>query len=832
MDIHKDRKMILAKSAKSQSTEITLSAHVRDVLRAFEVLKGTLNGLDENLGDLVRIAIFLHDLGKALPAFQIRRLHNKEYEPWDVVYEVPHSLFSIFLTDTNELKRELEDKFGFEFNDFFNFLISSVAYHHWRDGYEDYLLSSHQELIAVCKKLKEEWGKRLLENLRSELRDFQQYLRFIGINEDFVEAILNKRKLVKLAVPPYTFDYEPLRDQIKKEWIIISGILQRCDHFASWCEAEGIDQLDKIEQKVEVNVRKNVERRISSTAWQFSKIGKTVDKNVILVAPTGYGKTEFAFLWSNSQKLLYTLPLRSAVNQIYERATNIFGRNKVGLLHSDADVYLLEKDSEVVDPMKTYELSRQLSHPVIISTGDQFFPYALRPPGYEKIFVTLSHSRLVIDEIQAYDPKACAIIVKFLEWVQKMGGKFLLVTATLPKFVKEYLEENGFIEGVNFHEINIYEEERGYFEKIIKHKIKVERIKGNSGEIPEDQIRRIIEKAKEGKRVLVIVNTVRSAKAIFEKLKSSADGCDIFLLHSEFTFNDRRNKEEEILENFRNPKPVNERKPKILVATQVVEASLDIDADCLFTEICPLDSLVQRMGRVARRYMYINGKVVNKSERDGQQYDLDEERRFYGNEPNVYIWMFEESHRYVVYSEEQIKRTAKCLGLDSKEEQELSEYRKYELVRDFYEPSELKKYLDEFYKTIDILNAGFMSERKSEAFRIFREIYTIPVIPEGRKEEFIREIEAYVAKYGDSISYSSFKQEVLSDFVVNLDARKYMHEGSTFMAPASRFIYEAEIEDEKKNRILKWLEGVYLCSGKYDHEKGFLHEGRESNIVD
>ncbi|WP_409377279.1 CRISPR-associated helicase Cas3', partial [Candidatus Sordicultor fermentans] len=520
-------------------------------------------------------------------------------------------------------------------------------------------------MVRLCEKVLGEWGETLKSNLHDEFSELNEYGDFIDINKKWLESIINGRSFVDLAIPPYKLDYEPLRGEVKKERILIAGFLQRCDHFASWCEKEG-ESLDRveIEPKAEDEIENKIAGKIGHDAWQFGTLANNKDKNVILVAPTGYGKTEFAFLWSRGEKLLYTLPIRSAVNQTYEgRAKEVFGEGKAGLLHSDADVYLLSQETDEAGTMKLYDLAKQLSYPVMISTGDQFFPYALRPPGYEKVFALLSYSRLVIDEIQAYDPKACAIVTKFMEWMHKMGGKFLLMTATLPKFVENRIKESA----PDCEMINIYENEKDKFQKIFKHKLEVELIKNKKGEktpifeLPEDKIEKIIREAESGKRVLVILNTVNFAQEVYRKLVEKACSSslenNIFLLHSRFTLEDRRNKETEYIEKFKNPKPPTENIGEILVATQVVEASLDIDADVLFTEICPLDALIQRMGRVLRRYFYRDGKVTNKS--DNLEYDISQEEfRAFSNEPNVYVWVFVkglQSGRGKVYSEELIK---------------------------------------------------------------------------------------------------------------------------------------------------------------------------------
>ncbi|ABP65963.1 CRISPR-associated helicase Cas3 [Caldicellulosiruptor saccharolyticus DSM 8903] len=655
---------IWAKSVneKNNNKRVTLSNHVSDVLKVFEFFKKKFSD-NQFILNAAEIAIFFHDLGKVLPSFQIKALGNIGYYPRDVVYEIPHSLFSVFWINIDKLKEKLNSE------EYLNYIISAIAYHHWKDNFDEIISLENKQLKQVCEKVIYEWKDELKENLDKEfgkISSYDEYKELIDVNITWLKAILSHRLFVNLAVPPYKFDYHPLRGEVKKEWIFISGVLQRCDHFASWCEEEGIEEElgnVEIDAPEKENVTKIISRSIGDKAWQFKELEKCSEKNTILIAPTGYGKTEFAFLWSSGEKLFYTLPLRASVNNTFERAKNAFGCNKTGLLHSDADVYLLDKSSDETGSIKLCELAKQLSYPVIVSTGDQFFPYALRPPGFERIFVSLSYSRIAIDEIQAYSPKACAIIVKFLEWVYKMGGKFLLMTATMPKFVIDYLKDviPDFCKKVNF--VNIYEKEKDAFSKLYKHKIRLNLIetKDKQFDIPDEIIREVLQKAKDNKRVLVILNTVGFAQSVYDKLKNSADEQlkeRIFLIHSRYTLKDRENKEFDYINNkFKNPKT--EDVGKILVATQVVEASLDIDADILYTEMCPLDCLVQRMGRVLRRYFYKDGEVINKG--NNNKFNLDKPFKAFEkehSEVNVNVFIFNnnnlQSGGHRVYSRELI----------------------------------------------------------------------------------------------------------------------------------------------------------------------------------
>jgi CRISPR-associated endonuclease/helicase Cas3 len=900
---------IWAKSVKVRGKTVTLSQHIKDVLAVFDAIKDRI--ANPHLRALIGLAIVCHDFGKVLPAFQIRTLKNREYLPPYLYHNIPHSLFSVLWIDQEDLRNRISGWTGKSADDYAAFVVSAVAYHHWRERFGELLRARSGEVGSLCAELESQgYLGTLEETLKAELQPlYADFISLIRFNVEMAGGLGRGVAFSEYARPPYQLYWLPKRitmdrDRLK-EWVLISGFLMRSDHFASFCE-EGEEQpapcaeypsvsRDVLSERIRAKIGKANDKDI----WQFQQADDLRDRSVILVAPTGYGKTEFAFLWSNSEKFFYTLPLRTAVNQTFRRAQKLFETDdeheRVGLLHSDADVFLLGDGGES-ENLKVYDLARQLAYPAIISTGDQFFPYALRPPGYEKIHATFSYSRLVIDEVQAYDPRAAAIVVKFLEDVVRMGGKFLLMTATLPQFVREEILEalKGLAEGPAFEERNLYEIEKERFRLIKKHFLRVELIgKDLNQEKPDftlldEQVEKILETAASGKRVLVIANTVRQAQHIFgrlvEKIKEGALWAElkdrIDLLHSRFTLADRNrletkicgDKEAGIEGTFQNPKPKSEGIGKILVATQVIEASLDIDADVLFTEIAPLDALVQRIGRVLRRF----GPAADPTD-------------FVANiaDPNVHIWVFENglhSGRHYVYENDLVLLTLKILkdkSIEATEQKDykdwishlsstksekrirdvlkevfpeeprpaervpnrrgakakraaeqgepvlkaayqavLSEFDKYDLVKKLYRLPADHKYLRDFRQTKDILDAGYMSDRLSDAHEMFRKIFSASVVPSCKKKDFLEAVSIFLHAHAeDKRLYTFFKKEVFAQFVVPipLNAKRLANFRSQRV---ENWIRENPRFDSYQARLLRWCQDIYFATYDYKDETG------------
>ncbi len=332
-----------------------------------------------------------------------------------------------------------------------------------------------------------------------------------------------------------------------------------------------------------------------------------LDGHLLLRAPTGSGKTEAGLLWAAAQtavisrvaggipRVFFTLPYLASINAMAVRLGGLLNdKTLVGVMHSRAASYHLataicpedgEEDhaEKALKAVSRAAATRLFRETVRVGTPYQILRGVLAGPSHSATVIDAANSVFVLDELHAYDPRRLGYILATAQLWERLGGRIAVLSATLPealtRLFRETLRQNvHLVEGMAQqarprHRLGLRE----------RHLTDPESV----GEIGE---RLAAEES-----VLVVANNVADAQHLFAELSSQAEVA--FLLHSRFRRMDRSSIEAEIVERFGTGRP---RRGGLVVATQVVEVSLDVDFDCLFTSAAPLEALLQRFGRVNR----------------------------------------------------------------------------------------------------------------------------------------------------------------------------------------------------------------------------------------
>lgn len=504
----------------------TIKAHTDDLLNNLDTLKKLGYISDEEVYNLVRLACTYHDYGKVNSEFQ-NRVTSKNKIKFNVNTEVAHNVLSLYFVDKNYFKSS-ED---------FNVVGYAVLNHHdYCDG------------LQIMKEKK--------ELINSLLKDFKTFNPRLNTNN--TEEIITSKKAV-----------------------MVKGLLHKCDYSASGdikIEYENNFLSNGLE-----NLCNQWKKQNADAQWNELQLfcKEHTNDNIMVVAPTGMGKTEAGLHWIGNNKGFFILPLRTAINAIYDRISQAILENtllneRVALLHSDTLSYYNnhnpdEDDSVVI--FDYYNKSRQLSLPLTVATLDQLFNFVLKYQGYELKLATLSYSKIVIDEIQMYDAQLLAYLICGIQKIIEFGGKVAILTATLPPFISDLLSD-----------IKV---QKTFTTNQIRHNLKII----DSTLNPQDILDHY---NKFGGKILVVCNSVKKAQELYVEL---SEECVTNILHSKFIKKHRREKEGQI-KAFGN---TNVTGTGIWVCTQIVEASLDIDFDYLFTELSDLSGLFQRLGRCNRK---------------------------------------------------------------------------------------------------------------------------------------------------------------------------------------------------------------------------------------
>lgn len=338
----------------------------------------------------------------------------------------------------------------------------------------------------------------------------------------------------------------------------------------------------------------------------------------ILEYPMGEGKTEAALyladIWQQQTGMgcYFAMPTQATANAKFLDFKKYLGKRydrvNFHLIHGQASMSEMyqqlqnptDKDNVVADEWFINNRRSILSSHAI-GTIDQIL-YAVLNIRYNSIkLYGLSNKIVIFDEVHSYDIYTLSILKLLIKYLKDIGCSVVLLSATLNHSARtELIESFGgdvLQNNVGYPRVTFINNGK----TTIKH-VPCDNKKFGIKFITRDQMADSLEqKLVSGGCAAVVCNTVKIAQETYSQLKQIF-GDIVYLYHARYPFSDRDKREKHIISLFgKNSK--NRPDKAIVVATQVIEQSLDIDFDFMISFIAPIDALMQRMGREHRHYI-------------------------------------------------------------------------------------------------------------------------------------------------------------------------------------------------------------------------------------
>lgn len=341
------------------------------------------------------------------------------------------------------------------------------------------------------------------------------------------------------------------------------------------------------------------------------------DDFLLVRAPTGAGKTDASLLWASLQiknnradRLVIAMPTRFTSNALAINVTETL--SETGLYHSSAwfnryDKKVKENSIEKQEAIKQHQFARHLNTSTTVCTIDHLLTaLTFSREDHHHIAFNLANSCLVIDEADFYDDFTQANILVLLEVLKEWKVPVLLMSASLPESVLFDYKKIGLNVKDIKEDTSDSSRKRFAIESIENYKT-------------TDDIRCLLNKCIEKGTAIIYANTVDKAMEFYDYFEKR--DVNPIVYHSRFTEPDKQKKEQLLIECLGKTAWQNGTAKGIAIMTQIGEMSINISADLMISDLCPIDRLAQRAGRLCRFDKNIIGSLhVIVSQKNGFLY--------------------------------------------------------------------------------------------------------------------------------------------------------------------------------------------------------------------
>ena len=595
----------------------------------------------EKLFSTLKFCALVHDIGKLTIVFQSRIYDAVDFSPFADCVELPKSGSLVNASNTpHALASEaILLKLGCREG------VASIAGAH--HGRPSAWADVRDQISGACTAVENFYGKRgkyrqLFESLWKEWIDFslecagfselsdlpdmavpaQVVISGMLVTADWIASNTTYFPLISADQKGEFGDY-PKR--IENAWTTIG--------FPNMWESKARFGLDDEAFKERFGFLPNpTQADIISTATDAESSGI-----YIIEAPMGLGKTEAALALSEilaaragAGGMFFGMPTQATSNGIFPRLEKWAGGLAedeqtllaIKLAHGNAALnedyrelftghsnLNIESDSGLIVHDWFSGRKQTLLSDFVIGTVDQLLMAALKQKHVMLKHFGLSGKVVVVDECHAYDAYMSKYLDMAIQWLGIYKVPVIILSATLPAKRRAELVEAYVGRGLKCiddawksslaYPLLTYTEKNFVKQKALSF----------SGEQKEISVKTIYRDevtaragyaAERGGCVGVIVNTVRKAQEIAAELQSAFPKAEVIIMHAQFIMTDRAKREEQILKRVGKHSTPESRHGLIIVGTQVLEQSLDLDFDLMITELCPMDLLLQRTGRLHR----------------------------------------------------------------------------------------------------------------------------------------------------------------------------------------------------------------------------------------